>query len=127
MTTGIYSLIDKKRLHSVLQTLSRCTGLHVRLIDADGGTLCAFGTGAAYCRELNEKVFPEKTCVKLHADAGRQAQKLGEAYIFNCQAELSQYIRNSGILRGFYSAWLGLQRRRHEGNPAGILLRGRKL
>lgn len=89
MTTGIYSLIDKKRLHSVLQTLSRCTGLHVRLIDADGGTLCAFGTGAAYCRELNEKVFPEKTCVKLHADAGRQAQKLGEAYIFTCQAELS--------------------------------------
>ena len=27
----------------------------------------------------------------------------------------------------FYSAWLGLQRRRHKGNPAGILLRGRKL
>ena len=39
---------------------------------------------------------------------------------------LGRYIRNSGILRGFYSAWLGLQRRRHEGNPAGILLRGRK-
>ena len=48
-------------------------------------------------------------------------------YDVDLSKNLNSYIRNSGILRGFYSAWLGLQRRRHKGNPAGILLRGRKL
>ncbi len=89
MSNGIYSLIPEQRLNSILETLHSYTDLQVQLISSDGQVLCRFGNTTAYCTTLNAHLFSANECTKLHADAGKKAQSLGEAYIFTCHAELN--------------------------------------
>lgn len=103
MTNGIYSLIPRQRLQAVLETLHQYTELRVQLIDDGGNVLCTFGGSTAYCGELHRHLFPAETCNQLHADAGRQAKSLGEAYIFTCHADLNHIafpLIDGGVLLG---------------------------
>ncbi len=103
MDRGIYSLIPEARINSLLQTLHSYTGLGVQLIDGYGLALTYFGEGSRYCSALNDHLFSLDKCALIHADAGKKAKSLGEAYVFTCHAELNHIafpLINRNILLG---------------------------
>ena len=89
MTGAIYSLIPKERLTDILSTLQAYTGISIQLIDDAGILLASFGTVTSYCALLKKQVFERTECFELHRKAGQRAQKIGEAYIFSCHANLN--------------------------------------
>lgn len=89
MVSGLYALVPEEKIKEVLDTLHTFSGLQIRLIDKDGGLLQSNGSGSNYCAVLKKKIFTEDACDMLHLKASRQAQELGEAYIFTCHADLN--------------------------------------
>ena len=78
-----------QRLQEVLKNLQAFTGIAVQLIDREGALLLAYGESNAYCNILKKNVFAAGECFSLHMKAGQRAQKLGQAYIFSCHADLN--------------------------------------
>ena len=89
MEGGIYALIPAERLQKVLENLQAFTGISIQLIDQDGTLLLSFGNVTRYCSILKKNVFTEGECFALHLKAGQRAQKIGQAYMFSCHANLS--------------------------------------
>ena len=89
MAGGIYSLIPAQRLQEVLKTLQVFTGISIQLIDYDGTLLLSYGELTGYCAILKKNVFTAGECFTLHMKAGQRAQKIGQAYIFSCHANLN--------------------------------------
>lgn len=103
MVNGIYSRIPKEVLQDILQTFQAYTQIPIQLIDHDGNLLLSFGAATGYCSLLKRNVFSSDTCFSLHAKASERAQKLGEAYIFSCHANLNHIVFplvNQGDLMG---------------------------
>lgn len=103
MNKGIFALIPEERLKDVLETLHTFVELPIQLIDEEGSLLLSFGKSTGYCSLLKKKVFQSKECFELHRRAGRHAMVLGEAYIFNCHANLNNIafpLINQGELLG---------------------------
>ncbi len=90
MDRGIFAFIPEDRLRDVLDTLHQFVDLPIQLIDGDGNPLMEFGQRTGYCARIEECVFVQDECAALRRRAGRQAMKLGEAYIFTCHANLNQ-------------------------------------
>lgn len=86
---ALYEFVQQERLLSVLDTLQGFTGLPIRLIDRDGTVLKIFGNAVGYCELLRTNLFAQNDCDLLLKKAGQRAQKLGEAYIFSCHADLN--------------------------------------
>ena len=78
-----------QRLQEVLKNLQAFTGIAVQLIDREGSLLLAYGEPNSYCGILKKNVFAAGECANLHMKAGQRAQKLGQAYIFSCHADLN--------------------------------------
>lgn len=89
MAASIFSFVPEVRVKDILGNLQAFTGLAIQLIDSEGQLLMSFGQTTAYCSILKKQVFDKSTCFRLHKNAGRQAQMLGEAYIFACHANLN--------------------------------------
>lgn len=89
MSHGVFSLIPEERLESVLETLHDFTELPLHLIDESGEVLMRFGKDTGYCRLLHKHIFKADDCSRLHVQAGRRAQELGDAYIFTCHSNLN--------------------------------------
>ena len=89
MTGEIDARLPMQRLQEVLKNLQAFTGISVQLIDREGSLLLAYGEPNAYCGILKKNVFAAGECHTLHMKAGQRAQKLGQAYIFSCHADLN--------------------------------------
>ena len=89
MDSNIYSLIPKHKISGILQTLHSFTGLSIDLIDSAGRLLLRFGESPNYCSILKNTIFTNDECFRMHNKAGRHAQRIGEAYIFSCHANLN--------------------------------------
>ena len=89
MSGGIYSLIPAQRLQNVLTNLQAFTGISIQLIDHDGTLLLSYGEVTSYCAILKKNVFKAGECFQLHMKAGQRAQKIGQAYIFSCHANMN--------------------------------------
>lgn len=89
MESKIYSFISKDRLSDILNTLHSFTGLAIDLIDADGTMLQTYGKSTKYCAILKNSIFTKNECFNVHFKAGKHAQRVGEAYIFSCHANLN--------------------------------------
>ena len=103
MAASIFSFVPEDRVADVLGNLQAFTGLAIQLIDSSGTLLLSFGETTGYCNILKEKVFQKGECFLLHMKAGQRAQKLGEAYIFSCHANLNHIafpLINQGDLLG---------------------------
>ena len=103
MATGIFELVSREHISSVLETLHKYTELPLQLIDEDGALLLSFGEAAHYCALLQENIFRPSACLEMHRKAGERAQHLGEAYIFSCHAQLNHIafpLLNGGELLG---------------------------
>lgn len=103
MANGIYSRIPEEKLRDILHTFQDYTQVPIQLIDQDGSLLLSFGKSTGYCSLLKKHVFTPDKCFSLHVKAGKYAQKLGEAYIFSCHANLNHIafpLVNQGELLG---------------------------
>lgn len=89
MSGNIDSRLPLRRLQEVLKNLQAFTGISIQLISRDGSLLLAYGEPNSYCGILKKNVFAAGECAALHMKAGQRAQKLGQAYIFSCHAELN--------------------------------------
>ncbi len=89
METGVFALIPRERLYNVLEALQAFSELPIQLIADGGELLMGFGQATRYCTLLKQHIFTGDECANLHMKAGRRAQKLGEAYIFSCHANLN--------------------------------------
>ena len=89
MQPELYAVISEEEIKSVLNTLYEFVGLSLRLIDGNGEILQYYGDRSSYCSLLQKHFFANNECDKLHFKAGQRAQKLGEAYIFTCHADLN--------------------------------------
>lgn len=89
MQAELYAVISEEKIKSVLNTLYEFVGLSLRLINSDGVILQYHGEKSGYCSLLQKHFFTDNECNNLHFKAGQRAQKLGEAYIFTCHADLN--------------------------------------
>lgn len=89
MSASLFSFVEEARVRDILSNLQAFTGLSIQLIDGNGELLMSFGRTTGYCAILKKHVFDKNVCFQLHANAGKQAQELGEAYIFACHAQLN--------------------------------------
>lgn len=89
MQAELYAVISEEKVKSVLSTLYEFVGLSLRLIDGNGTILQYYGEKSTYCSLLQKNFFIHNECDELHFKAGQRAQKLGEAYIFTCHADLN--------------------------------------
>ena len=67
-----------------LDMLSAATGVGAALFDADGELLFKTDAGDGFCETARACAECRKRCALFHADAGRKAGDLGEAYIARC-------------------------------------------
>jgi len=89
MAFGIFELVSREHISDVLETLYNYTGLPLQLCGTDGVPLLSFGETARYCTLLQKNIFAPSMCVDMCRKAGERAQKLGEAYIYACHAQLN--------------------------------------
>lgn len=89
MSDHIDARLPLKRLQEVLKNLQAFTSISIQLIDRDGSLLLAYGEPNAYCAILKKSVFAAGECADLHMKAGLRAQKIGQAYVFSCHADLN--------------------------------------
>lgn len=89
LAIGLYTLIDEERLMAVLSNLHEVIELPIRLVDAKGDSLYAFGQAQNFCALLKDKVYSKETCRGQYKKAAQRAEDLGEAYIFACHASLN--------------------------------------
>lgn len=90
-------------MSAVLSNLQEFTGLAIQLIDSNGSMIMSFGQTTGYCTILKKTVFTKAECFQRHMKAGKTAQLLGEAYIFDCPANLNHIafpLISSGELLG---------------------------
>ena len=89
MSGALDSLLDRARLSELLETLSSCLELPVRLLDGEGVEVDWVGEEPHYCEILKSHVFCDGECEKTRRQAGLRARELGESYIFSCRANLT--------------------------------------
>ena len=103
MSVALYSLIPEQRLNDILSTLQAFSGISIQLLDSSGKLLSSFGKTTRYCAKIQECVLSPQFCLDLHQKAGQYSQKLGEAYIFSCQANMNHIafpLINQDVLLG---------------------------
>ncbi len=103
MKPALFTLLEQANVEELLTTFHACTGLPIQLVGQQGETLLAHGTATAYCALLRRHVFTQADCQGAYQRAARQAQTLGQAYIFACPASLNHIVFplcSSGVLYG---------------------------
>lgn len=99
----IYTVIEKRRLHEMLETFYKCIQLPIQLLDENGEILDSCGDSYNYCN-IFRKFLPQKnSCAGLHSKASKLAMSLGETYIFSCNSNLNHIVfplSNNNVLMG---------------------------
>ena len=85
MAEKLFDLIPREHLHEMLLSLHTYTDLPLRLTDAGGETLMEYGAPPSTCVRSGQAPL----CRRTHAEAGRRARDIGEAYVFQCRAGLT--------------------------------------
>lgn len=88
----LYSIVPQKTLQSMAETFYACIHLSIQIINEHGETLVSEGGTHQFCRLFQKHLPPSDTCEKAHVDASKQAISIGEAYIFECHAELNHIV-----------------------------------
>ena len=88
----LYSIVPQKTLQSMAETFYACIHLSIQIINEQGETLVSEGGTHQFCRLFQKHLPPSDTCEKAHVDASKQAIAIGEAYIFECHAELNHIV-----------------------------------
>lgn len=99
----IYTIIEKRHLHEMLETFYQCVNLSIQVLDENGEILDRFGEPHSYCNIFRGFLSKDDTCTKLHSNASKLAMSLGETYIFSCHSNLNHIVfplSNNNFLLG---------------------------
>lgn len=88
----LYSIIEQKKLHELLETFYHCINLPVQVLDENGEILDAFGDTHNYCKIFRRFLPKNESCAKLHSNASKLSISLGETYIFSCHSNLNHIV-----------------------------------
>ena len=92
MQPALYSIIEKQKLHEMLETFYQCLQLPIQVLDETGEILDALGKSYEYCNIFKRHLPKGETCAKLHANASKLASSFGEPYIFSCHSNLNHIV-----------------------------------
>jgi len=88
----LYSIVSEETLKSMLDTFYICIQIPIQVVDEHGNFIAKSGEQPSFCKCF-QKYLPEKdTCELMHVSAGKRAITLGEAYIFECHANLNHIV-----------------------------------
>ena len=99
----LYNIIEKRKLHELLETFYQCINLPIQVLDETGEVLDSFGAVHAYCKIFIHHLPKGESCAKLHANASKLAISIGETYIFSCHSNLNHIVfplTNNNVLLG---------------------------
>jgi len=92
MSQALDSVLSREKLIGLLNILSGSLELPARLVDEHGADICIIGKEFSYCSLLHKQVFHHGECEAARRKAGQTAQRLGESYIFSCDANLTSIV-----------------------------------
>ncbi len=99
----LYTIIEKRRLHEMLETFYQCISLPIQVLDENGEILDKYGEQNSYCSIFKSYLPKDDSCEKLHSSASKLAMSLGETYIFACHSNLNHIVfplSNNNVLLG---------------------------
>ena len=88
MASFLFQYYPEDTFREILQLYHTSTGLHVQLLSDSGELLINCGNLSSFCVEFMKHLPPGDTCLKQHLEAGRQAMRWGQSYLFSCHAGL---------------------------------------
>jgi len=88
----LYTIIEKQKLHDLLETFYHCMNLPVQVLDENGEILDSCGESHNYCHIFKRFLSKNESCTRLHANASKLAMSLGETYIFSCHSNLNHIV-----------------------------------
>ena len=88
MASALFQYYPEETFREILQVYHTCTGLHVQLLSDGGELLINHGKFSPFCLEFMKHLPAGDTCLRQHLEAGRQAIRWGESYLFSCHAGL---------------------------------------
>ncbi|MEW9122275.1 MAG: PocR ligand-binding domain-containing protein [Thermotaleaceae bacterium] len=83
--------VNPKQLKEVLETYYHATGINVFMINEQGKVIETCCSRPNFCGFIYEKSRENCFCSQAHIYASKQAEKLGEVYVFHCPAGLMHY------------------------------------
>lgn len=92
MNPEIYRIVEREQLREMLETFESCVKLPIEVIDSNGKLLEHQGNSTHFCNIFKKHLPSYDQCEIVHSNAGRQAARLGETYIFSCHANLNHIV-----------------------------------
>jgi two-component system, response regulator YesN len=92
-----------KILEEALSTYSISTDIPISIIDEYGNTTFSFGDNTSFCKFLSDCSNDACPCSQTHLLASKQAEIIGEAYIFSCPSGLINFtvpLLENGVFKG---------------------------
>lgn len=92
-----------KSFKNDLETYYYSTEIPLTIINEMGSEILCFGTSSNFCKFFAECTNNSCPCPQTHLLASKQAEKIGEAYIFSCPTGLINFtvpLLENGIFRG---------------------------
>lgn len=78
-------------LENILSNYYHSTDIPLTVIDELGNEVLLMGDSVSFCKFLKIHTNSKCPCMQNHLYSGRQAEKIGEAYIFSCPAGLTNF------------------------------------
>lgn len=99
----LYTKKELEHIKSNMKIFHNLTELPCMLIDQNGETVHQEGDQSAYCQRIQFLLDDNAPCTQSHLSASKQAEELGEAYIFFCPVglvHLSVAIKSGEVFSG---------------------------
>lgn len=88
----LHSIVQEETLTAMVDSFFVSVGLPIRIIDDKNNSLINRGETTEYCKRFQKYLPQDDSCSKQHSSASQKAISLGEPYIFECHAELSNIV-----------------------------------
>jgi two-component system response regulator YesN len=99
----VINLEDIKILEDSLSTYFNSTDIPISVIDEYGNVILSIGNSTSFCKFFSECTQDTCPCSQTHLLASKQAEIIGEAYIFSCPSGLINFtvpLLEKGVFKG---------------------------
>ncbi len=80
-----------QELKTCLHVYWQATGVGLILLDADGNQIASFGNPNDYCELIHQNRDQYLRCMKVHAQLGPEAKKMGSCYFYGCHGNMIHF------------------------------------
>lgn len=92
MQPYLYTVVEKEKLHEMLEAFYACLKLPIQVIDNTGNILESCGQETEFCKLFQKHLPVGDTCENIHVNSSKRAINLGEPYTFSCHANLNHIV-----------------------------------